>query len=154
MATLQELLTKVQNGTATATDYEELSKISKAEADTKKKAEAQAKTLIDTIKDAKIEPQILTNLLASEGLIILPKTATTETKVVIVEEAIKTKEGRSSTFKVWKGRDCKALTADAKTYWTNLKGKGKDYFISKLNAEGKAYYDTDEGKKYIDGLFA
>lgn len=154
MATLQELFTKVQNGTATADDYAELAKLSKAKADTQKQAEAQAKTLIATIKDAKIEPQILTNLLASEGLIILPKTATTETKVVIVEEAITTKEGRSSTFKVWKGRDCKALTADAKTYWTNLKSKGKDYFISKLNAEGKAYYDTDEGKKYIDGLFA
>ena len=154
MATLSEILVRVQNGTATANDYEELSKLSKAEADTKKKVEASAKTLITTIKDANIAPQILTNLLAQEGLIILPKMATTETKVVILEEAITTKEGRSSTFKVWKGRDCKALTADAKTYWTNLKGKGKDYFIGKLNAEGKAYYETDEGKKYIDGLFA
>ncbi|WP_176323140.1 hypothetical protein [Burkholderia vietnamiensis] len=152
--TLQDLFAKVQNGTATADDYAELAKLSKAKADAQKQAEAQAKTLIATIKDAKIEPQILTNLLAQEGLIILPKSATTETKVVIVEEAITTKEGRSSTFKVWKGRDCKALTADAKNYWTALKGKGKDYFIGKLNAEGKAYYETDEGKKYIDGLFA
>ena len=75
MATLQELFTKVQNGTATADDYAELAKLSKAKADTQKQAEAQAKTLIATIKDAKIEPQILTNLLVSEGLIILPKTA-------------------------------------------------------------------------------
>lgn len=154
MATLQELFTKVQNGTATADDYAEIAKLSSEKGEAQKKAEASAKALIDSIKKAKIEPQILTNLLASEGLIILPKTATTESKVVIVEEAITTKEGRSSTFKVWKGRDCKALTADAKTYWTNLKGKGKEYFISKLNAEGKAYYETDEGKEYINGLFA
>ncbi|MBW3502251.1 hypothetical protein [Janthinobacterium sp. NKUCC08_JDC] len=55
-----------------------------------------------------------TNLLASEGLIILPKVEASEQKIVILEHAVKTKKGRPSKFKVWIGRDCNALTADAK----------------------------------------
>ncbi|WP_175992221.1 hypothetical protein [Burkholderia vietnamiensis] len=154
MATLQELFTKVQNGTATADDYAELAKLSAEKGEAQKKAEANAKALIDSIKKAKIEPQILTNLLASEGLIVLPKSSTNEEKIVILEEPITTKEGRQSKFKVWIGRDCNALTADAKTYWTALKGKGKDYFVKNLNAEGQKHYQTEEGKKFVDGLFA
>lgn len=153
MATLQEILVRVQSGNATATDYEELSKLSKAEADSKKKVEASAKTLIASIKDAKIDPQILTNLLAQEGLIILPKVEAPVTKLNIIEFPVTTKEGRSSTFKVWAGRDCAVLTADAKKYWDTLKAKGFDYFVENLNADGKKYYETEEGKKYINGLF-
>lgn len=153
MATLQDILVRVQNGTATATDYEELSKLSKAEADSKKKIEASAKALITTIKEAKIDAQVLTNLLAQEGLIVLPKVEAPEEKLFILEEPITTKAGRQSNFKIWAGRDCSILTADAKEYWTALKAKGFDYFIANLNAEGKKYYETDEGKKYINGLF-
>lgn len=153
MVTLQEVIFKVQNGTATAEDYAELAKLSAEKGEAQKKAEASAKALIDSIKKAKIEPKILTNLLASEGLIILPEVQTPETKNIILEEGITTKEGRSSKFKIWAGRDCVALTGDAKGYWTTLKAKGFDYFISNLNADGKKYYETEEGKKYINGLF-
>lgn len=155
MATLQELFVKVQNGTATADDYEQIAKISAEKGEAQKKAEATAKTLIDSIKKAKIEPQMLTNLLASEGLIVLPKVAGAEDKIIILEEAIKTKEGRPSKFKVWIGRDCNKLTADAKDYWTALKGKGKDYFINNLNEQGKKLYQEDaKAKEFIEGLFA
>jgi hypothetical protein len=156
MATLQELFVKVQNGTATADDYAELAKLSAEKGEAQKKAEATAKTLIESIKKAKIEPQMLTNLLASEGLIVLQKTSNNEEKIVILEESVKTKEGRPSKFKVWIGRDCNALTADAKAYWTTLKGKGKEYFISNLNTEGKKLYEAEDQKvkEFIDRLFA
>ena len=154
MATMNEILTRIQSGLATSSDYEELAKLSKATAESHKKAEAQAKELIETIKKAEVDPKVLTNLLAKEGLIILPQSASTANKVVIMEEPVTTKEGRKSSFKIWKGREVNLLTADAKSYWTALKGKGKDYFISKLNEDGKAYYQTEEGKKYIDGIFA
>lgn len=154
MATIQELFVKVQNGTATADDYAELAKLSAEKGEAQKKAEASAKALIDSIKKAKIEPQMLTNLLASEGLIILPKVAGNDEKIVIMEEPITTKEGRQSKFKVWIGRDCNALTADAKTYWNTLKGKGKDYFIKNLNAEGQKQYEKPEVKEFVEKLFA
>ena len=98
MATLQEVLFKVQSGSATASDFEELAKLSKAEADSKKKIEATAKELIESIKNAKVDPKTLTNLLAKEGLIILPTVQTQQAKTVIIEEPVTTKEGRSSTF--------------------------------------------------------
>ena len=153
MATIQEILVKIQNGTAIASDYEELAKLSNEQAEVQKKAEATAKSLIETIKKAKIEPKILTNLLASEGLIVLPEIKNNEGKTVIIEEPITTKEGRSSKFKIWVGRDVGSLVGDAKTYWTNLKAKGKDYFIKNLNADGQKYYETEDGKKWIESLF-
>lgn len=151
---MQEILVKIQSGTATAHDFEELAKLSKAEAESKKKVEASAKSLIANIKEANIEPQLLTNLLAQEGLIVLPKIEASEQKIVILEHAVKTKEGRPSKFKVWIGRDCNALTADAKNYWNDLKNKGKDYFVENLNEEGKKQYEKDEVKQFVNGLFA
>lgn len=153
MATKIELFIKVQNGTATASEIEELAKLLKEEATSKKKIEDGAKTLIAEIKKANIEPQTLTNLLASEGLIVLPKIEGKEEKIIIAEEPITTKAGRSSTFKIWLGRDVNALTADAKEYWTALKGKGFEYFKTILTEEGKAQYEKEDGKKYINGLF-
>ena len=152
MATLQEILIKISNNTALASDYEELAKLSKAEAENKKKVESTAKNLIEEIKKASIEPTVLTNLLAKEGLIVLPENKSSE-KIVIIEEPITTKEGRSSTFKVWINREVHLLAGDAKNYWTNLKAKGLDYFVKNLNAEGQKYYETPEGKQWIDGLF-
>ena len=153
MATIQEILAKIQKGTAIASDYEELAKLSTEQAEIQKKAEATAKSLIDTIKKAKIEPSILTNLLASEGLIVLPEVKSNEGKIVILEEPITTKEGRSSKFKIWVGREVHSLVGDAKNYWTNLKAKGLEYFIKNLNAEGQKYYETEDGKKWIESLF-
>lgn len=152
MATLQEILVKINNGSALASDYEELAKLSKVEAENKKKVEATAKNIIDEVRKANIEPTILTNLLAKEGLIVLPENKSSE-KIVIIEEPITTKEGRSSTFKVWINREVHLLAGDAKNYWTNLKAKGLDYFVKNLNAEGQKYYETQEGKQWIDGLF-
>lgn len=151
MATKEDLFKLVQSGNATASDYEELAKVLKAEATEKKKIEDQAKDLIDSIKKAGINPKVLTNLLAKEGLIELP-TMEAE-KVVILEEAIRTSKGTASTFKVWIGRDLPALTADAKKYWEGLKAKGMDYFVSKLNEKGKEYYKTTEGQKWVADLF-
>ena len=153
MSTIQEILVKIQNGTAIASDYEELAKLSNEQAEVQKKAEVSVKSLIETIKKAKIEPKILTNLLASEGLIVLPEIKNNEGKTVIIEEPITTKEGRSSKFKIWVGRDVHLLVGDAKNYWTNLKAKGLDYFIKNLNADGQKYYETEDGKKWIESLF-
>lgn len=50
MTTLQELFAKVQAGTATATDFEQISKLSKAQAEEHKKVETTAKDLIESIK--------------------------------------------------------------------------------------------------------
>nr|WP_294866804.1 hypothetical protein [uncultured Pseudogulbenkiania sp.] len=152
MATILDITKKIAAGTATADDFAELAKLSQAEADSKKKIEVEAKKVVDFVKKAEIDPQLLTNLLAQEGLIIVASNKVDE-KTVIVEEPITTKQGRASTFKVWVGRDVNALTSDAKEYWTALKAKGLDYFKSKLNAEGKAYYETEAGKKWIDSLF-
>jgi len=152
MSTLQELFAKVQAGTATANDFEQIAKLSKAQAEEHKKVETTAKELIETIKKAAIAPQILTNLLAQEGLIVLPEQ---EAEKVIIFESEKMKfpdNDRESTFKVWKGRvfDTKAV----QDKWAVVKAKGKDYFLSHLTTEGKAYYEQDEGKAYIDKLFA
>lgn len=152
MATLKELFEKINNGTATAKDYETLASLSTVEAEEKKKVETVAQDIIKKIKEAKIDPKILTNLLAKEELIILPKIEKKEEKVIIFEEQITTKMGRSSSFKVWKGRNLNVLASDAKDYWNEIKKNGKQYFINHLNEKGKEYYETEEGKKYIDSI--
>lgn len=156
MATLAELIFKAQSGKATSSDFEELAKLSKAQADEQKNAEKAASTLIDTIKKAKISPQALTSILANEGLIILPETKTATAKTVIFESDKMKFEGndRETSFKVWAGRKFAEETDAVKKKWAVVQAKGKEYFLSKLTAEGTKYYETDEGKKYIDGLFA
>lgn len=153
MATLTELLIIIQSGKATAEDYEALAKLSNETATAKKKIESQASTLIAEIKKAKIDPQILTNLLEKEGLIILPELPKPEDKTPIHETPTTTKAGRSSSFKIWKGRDVSKLTGVALENWQMVKGKGKQNFIDTLTNEGKAFYDTEDGKKYIDKIF-
>lgn len=153
--TLSEILAKIQNGSATADEVASLGKLYTEEQDKKKKWQEVFNKLIDTIEKAKIDPAMLYNALAEKGLIAVPSGSkvTTENKTVILEESIKTKEGRDSKFKIWIGREVNKLTADAKTYWTTLQAKGKDYFISQLNKDGKDYYATADGKAWIDGLF-
>ena len=156
MATLAELLFKVQSGKAIASDYEELSKLSKAQAEEQKKAESTATAIIESIKKAKITPQILTALLANEGLIILPELKQATTKTIIFESDKMKFEGndRETSFKVWAGRKFAEETEPVKAKWAIVKAKGKEYFLSKLTAEGTKYNETEDGKKYIDGLFA
>lgn len=149
-----ELLAKIQNGTATTEEIGKLASMYTAEQENKKKAEDAFNKLIASIKNAKIDPVVLYSKLVEEKLIAVPAGASTGTeKIVIATEKIKTKENRDSTFKVWIGRDLKALTGDAKAYWTALHAKGKDYFVNLLNADGKKYHETEDGKKWIDGLF-
>lgn len=152
MTTLKEIIEKINAGTATATDYEELAKLSKEQATEKKAVETAAQDIIKKIKEAKIDPQILTNLLAQEELIILPKIEKKEEKIIIFEAPITTKAGRSSTFKVWAGRDMSALAGDTRQYWNEIKKNGKQTFINNLNETGKEYYETEKGKKYIDSI--
>lgn len=156
MATLAELIFKAQSGKATAADFEELAKVSKAQADEQKKAESTATAIIDSIKKAKISPQILTALLANEGLIILPELKQATAKTIIFESDKMKFEGndRETSFKVWAGRKFAEETEPVKAKWSTVKAKGKEYFLSKLTAEGTKYYETEDGKKYIDGLFA
>lgn len=153
MSTLQELTAKMLAGTATASELEELMKQAKSKAEEQKKVETTAKTLIAEIKKANIAPQILTNLLANEGLIVMPKPA--QSKEIIFESDKMKFEGndRETVFKVWAGRDFDADTKEVQAKWKAVKTKGKDYFLSKLTPAGKAYYETEDGKKYIDGLF-
>ena len=162
--TLVEILAKINAGTATASDYEDMAKLSKKEAESMKQVESNIKTLVKTIKDAKIDPKALTQYLLAEGLIVLPKpkaakkakvkAAAADDKTPLYESAIKTPSGRDGTFKIWKGRDMKILVNDAKRYWTDIKAKGKEAFIAGLTAEGEAYYATAAGKDWVDGLFA
>lgn len=152
---LVEILAKIQNGTATTEEVESLSKLYAQEQENKKKAEEAFNKLITSIKNAKIDPVVLYSKLVEEGLIVIPSgAATASDKVVIASEKVTTKEGRASSFKVWIGRPLDKLVGDAKTYWTALQAKGKDYFVSILNDDGKEYYATAEGKKWIDGLFS
>jgi DNA-binding FrmR family transcriptional regulator len=159
--TLPEVLAKINSGNATASDYEELAKLSKKEADSLKQVEGNIKALIKTIKDAKIDAKVLTQYLLADGLIELPKQLKAAKKAknsggkeVLYETAIKTKSGRDGTFKIWKGRNLKALVNDAKGYWTDIKAKGKDAFIAGLTDDGKAYYATADGKAWVESLFA
>lgn len=152
MTTLIEIIEKINAGTATATDYEELAKLSKEQATEKKAVETAAQDIIKKIKEAKIDPQILTNLLAQEELIILPKIEKKEEKIIIYEVPITTKNNRSSTFKVWAGRNMNALAGDTRQYWNEIKKSGKQTFINNLNEIGKKYYETEQGKKYIDSI--
>lgn len=163
--TLAEVLAKINAGNATASDYEELAKLSKKEADSLKQVEGNIKTLVKTIKDAKIDPKALTQHLLADGLIVLPtppkapkkgrgKAAAADEKIALHETSIKTPTGRDGTFKIWKGRNMKILVNDAKRHWADIKAKGKEAFIGGLTDEGKAYYATAEGKAWVDGLFA
>lgn len=156
--TINDLLVLVQSGKAIASDYELLAKLSKAQADEHKKAEATATEIIDSIKKASISPTVLTALLHKAGLIVLPEAKEEPSKVVIWESDRIKFDGndRETIFKIWSGRDLvgKDATADTKKKWAVIKQKGKEYFISKLNKDGKDYYETEAGKKYIDSLFA
>lgn len=152
MTTLTEIIAKINSGSATAKDYELLATLSKEQAAGIKQSETAAQEIIKKIKDAKIDPKILTNLLAQEELIILPKSAKKEEKIIIFETPITTKAGRSSSFKVWAGRNMNVLAGDAREYWNEIKKNGKQFFINNLTEEGKKYFETEEGKKFINSI--
>lgn len=152
MTTLNEIIAKISTGTATAKDYELLATLSKEQAAEKKAVETAAQEIVKKIKEAKIDPQVLTNLLAQENLIILPKTSKKEEKLIIFETPITTKAGRSSSFKIWAGRNLNILAGDAREYWNEIKKNGKQYFLNNLNEDGKKFAETEDGKKYINSI--
>ena len=136
MTTLQELFAKVQAGTATATDFEQISKLSKAQAEEEhKKVKRRQKTLSRALK-GEHRPQLLTNLLAQEGLIIVPKA---KEKLNIFESGKIKFEGneRETTFKVWAGRDFDSETKDVQEKWKVVKAKGKRLFHFSPHDRGK-----------------
>ncbi len=152
MTTVAEILAKIANKTAVKADFDQLAKLYEAEAEQEKKAEEVFNKLIDTISKAKIDPAKLYAALAEKELISAPKTSAKSDKVVLVEEPIKTKEGRDSTFKIWGGRDLNALQGEAKKNWLALKAKGKDYFMTRFTEEGKKYNEAF-GTAWVEALF-
>lgn len=153
MTTVAEILGKIANKTAVKADFDQLAKLYEAEAEQEKKAEEVFSKLIDTIAKAKIDPTKLYTALASKELIVAPKGGSSSgEKVVLVEEPIKTKEGRDSKFKIWGGRDLNALQGEAKKNWLALKAKGKDYFMTRFTEEGKKYNEAF-GTAWVDELF-
>lgn len=150
MATFKELMGKVTSGTATAEDLIELGKLASQEGAEKKKIEETALKFIADIKKAKIDPQVLTNMLIKEDLIIIPKPV--GQKTIILEDKVAV-EGKDYTLKIWAGRPLKTATGSLKDKWQALKIKGKDHFVAALTEDGKEFYKTEEGKKYIDNLF-
>lgn len=149
-----ELKIKVFQDTATSDEMEAYLAYMQAKKEETKKAETSAKAIIDSIKKAKIAPQILTNLLANEGLIVLPKIEEKEEKVIVFEKDVTTPKDRASKFKVWAYRPLNLLTGDAKGYWEPIKKEGKDAFVKALNEAGQKLYKEDEKfKKWIDEVF-
>ena len=155
MSTIVELMGLVQAGKATASDLEQLASLAKEQSDSLKKVEQEVSKLVDSIKKAKIAPNILTNILAKEGLIVVPSDKK-EVKTILFESEKMTFAGndRPSSFRVWQGRDFSTETAKARANWGLIKQKGIDYFIAHLTAEGKEYYATPEGKKWIESLYS
>ncbi|WP_139093291.1 hypothetical protein [Delftia sp. JD2] len=116
--------------------------------------EKSSKKIIEEIKKSKIDPKALTALLVAEKLIILPAGSQSTDKELIFTTAVTTKEGRQSTFKVWKDREVWKLTADALKYWQSVKQLGQEKFIEKSNEVGKAWFATEAGKNWLAKAFA
>ncbi|PRD87503.1 MULTISPECIES: hypothetical protein [Burkholderia] len=148
---INDLKMKFLNGTATSEELAQLSAIAQKQAEETKKVESSAKSIVDTIKKAKIAPQILTNLLASEGLIVLPKL---EEKTIVHVSPCKTKTGNDSEFEIWAFRDLVKAQGPTKEYWLNVWKLGKDEFIKALNEDGqKLLKDDPKFVQWIDNIF-
>jgi hypothetical protein len=119
-----------------------------AESEAVEKASAK---IIAEIKKANIAPAVLTALLQQEGL-ILGATPKDEAKTIFQTE-VSTQTGRKSTFKIWEGRPVDKLTGDALKYWNSVKSMGKDEFVAKATADGKAYFATEKGKTWLATAF-
>lgn len=148
---IQELKMKVMNDEATSEEEEAYAEHLKKSSAEKKKAETSVASIIASLKKANISVKILTNLLAKEGLIEVEKK---EEKIFIFEKAIKTKTDRDGSFKIWVGRDCKALTGDAKKHWEDVKKEGKEAFLKNLNETGQKMKDEAKFKAWIEQVFA
>ena len=153
MTTVAEILAKIANKTATTEELAGLPALYTSELEAEKKAETAYNALIKKIEEAKIAPAKLYADLVAKNLISVPTVAPAG-KIYLSEEAVKTSNGTASTFKLWKGREVKKLTADAKKYWEDIKKKGQEHFLTTLTVDGNAYIETDEGKEWLKALFA
>jgi len=152
MVTIKEITQKIINGTATSADFAELAKLSKEEEKHLKTVEQNAEKVVSDVKAMGIAPALLTKLLSEAGLIELPKPEPVAFDIYV--KGIKTKTGRDSTFRIWNNREVNKLTGEAKTHWEEIKKAGFEDFVSKLTEQGKEFYATKNGKKWVDDLFS
>lgn len=111
---------------------------------------------IEDIKKASISKSLLTKYLLEEDLIdfsqIKPQK---QDKVILCEIPITTETGRNSTFKIWEGRRPweEKTNKNALENWKKIKIKGKDEFVKHLKPQGKEYFETEQGQKWLETAF-
>lgn len=122
-------------------------------AEQQEQAEKSIQKIVADIKKANISKTVLTEILNANGLIepiIVEKK--TEEKQYISSLAIKTKQGRDGTFKLWlkDGKPRKPwLEPATKDNWATVKQHGKDALLASFNDQGKEWLNTDQGKAWL-----
>ena len=112
---------------------------------------------IEEIKKAKISNSLLTRYLIEENLIDYTQIKQQkEDKIILAEIPIITETGRNSTFNIWQGRNpwLEKTNKNAMENWKKVKVKGKDEFIKHLTTQGKEYFATEEGQKWLNQAFS
>lgn len=124
------------------------------------KASEAGEKLIAAVKKINMEPSLAYEILIEAGLIEAPVLVShdddkdEEGELLGLYTFAPAKEGgRSSSFKFTKGLNVSQLQAVKKGRWAQIKAKGKDYFVSGLNAAGKAWLESDSGQEFINRHF-
>jgi len=139
------LLSKISSNTATAEEMQQLSVLLNNKAEQQKQEEKAVSKIIEDIKSANIDPQVLTNLLASENLIILPEPE--PEPVTLFNVPYSDKNGNTKYYKWHTGKKAVGLTAK---YYTKLKEATLDEKKSWATEEGKKWLETEEGKNWLN----
>ena len=124
------------------------------------KASEAGEKLIAAVKKINMEPSLAYEILIEAGLIEAPVLVShdddkdEEGELLGLYTFAPSKEGgRSSSFKFTKGLNVSQLQAVRLGRWKQIKEKGKDYFVSGLNAAGKAWLESDSGQEFINRHF-
>lgn len=130
----------------------------RAEEEALTKASEAAEKLVSAVKKIGLDPVLAYEILIEAELIQAPVLVSQDREEegellgLFVFDPIK-EGGRSSSFKFTKGLNVNQLQAVKKGRWAQIKAKGKDYFLSNLNAAGKAWLATEEGQEFMDRHF-
>ena len=119
------------------------------------KASEAGEKLVNAVKKINLDPVLAYEILVDAGLIQAPVSAQDDDKddegelLGFFTFAPLKDGGRSSSFKFTRGLNVSQLQAVRKGRWAQIKTKGKEYFLSGLNAAGKTWVETDEGRDFI-----
>lgn len=152
MTQQQDILELLKN--FTSTDLANLKKQVEEQEKSKKAEEQKFQKVIDSIKAlGDYDKKAFTQLLLSNEFIenvVIEKTQ--EEKIVFFQFLLQRKSTKRN-FYIYKDESPVDFVKSRKGYWQEVKEKGKEYFLAGMTEAGKAYYNTEAGKKEIDSWF-